>query len=171
MRHNVEYTEISGVTKVELIAQMAKHDLLVDQAFSDYPLPVLAAEAMAHGLPALVSGYFAGAPSGYSQFNPPVLNCLPEDLEATLENLMTWNTGQWNELKASGYEFVSRNFRTQAAAKRLIHVILGQHQTAVSILGPCDIVYFDGLGAPKELISRLRLSRLARCFPGARKLS
>jgi hypothetical protein len=171
LRHNVEYTEISGVTKAKLAAEMTKHDLLIDQVFSDYPLPVISSEAMARGLPALVSGYFAGAPLGYSQFNPPVLNCLPEELEATLEDLLTWNTRQWNEVKESAYEFVSQNFRPQESAKRLLGAILEQDQTSISVLSRRNIVYFDGLGAPSEIIQSLRLSKLARCFPGARWLS
>jgi hypothetical protein len=171
LRHNVEYTEISGVTKAKLAAEMTKHDLLIDQVFSDYPLPVISSEAMARGLPALVSGYFAGAPLGYSQFNPPVLNCLPEELEATLEDLLTWNTRQWNEVKESAYEFVSQNFRPQESAKRLLGAILEQDQTSISVLSRRTIVYFDGLGAPSEIIQSLRLSKLARCFPGARWLS
>ena len=53
---SVEYRERSGVPHAEILAELGRADLVVDEAFSDTPMGVLAAEAAWFGCPTLVAG-------------------------------------------------------------------------------------------------------------------
>jgi len=167
LTHNIEFTEMIGVSKQQLAQAMSNHDLLIDQAYSDYPLPVISAEAMARGLPSLVCGYFKDEYRPYLKFDPPVLTSRPENLEALMRELLNWDDDDWTKLKDSSYAFVSAHFRTEEVALKLLSVIAGgTNQSDVSITNRKSITYFQGAGTSESVMRAIRKSRIMKFSPG-----
>lgn len=161
---NVTYREVTNLNHGELLAALGNASLLIDQAYSDYPLPVTSAEAMLCGTPAIVGGYYARWNSShYSHFAPPSISCTPEGMFEGIEKLILQERSSAIALSRAGVDFVNSNFTSERVASRLWGSISGERNSGISRMKRPNPPYLEGLGAKDDIIQNYRdhfLSRL-----------
>lgn len=152
----VKYEAHHKLAHDQFLKVLRAADLVIDQAYSDYPLPVAAAEAMALGKLVLVSGYFAPFTFPYSNFNPPVFTCLPKDISKTVVQISKYNRVQREKISVEGRKFIEKNFNDHAVASRLIKLIAGENDSEITITSAS--AYNCGAGIDNSLIKK-RISK------------
>jgi len=141
----LELIELSGVAHDDVLDALGDVDAVVDQLYSDTALAGFAGEAAAAGLPVIVGGYgleeikdaLCGGPL------PPVLFCQPDELDATLERLVT-DSEMRRELGRSARRYVESELRPSLVAQRLVDVIEGVRPDW--LFDPRRISYVHGFG-------------------------
>lgn len=134
----------------EVIEELKKADLVIDQMYSDSPMATFVAEAAMYGVPALVGGYFAE--NGTANAQIPTIVCTPDKMEETLEGLLKDREG----LKAKGEEasaFIDQNWRSSSVAERYLAIINGD-LASVKMRDPAEDFYVKGSGATIGSISK-----------------
>ena len=160
---NVTYREVSNLNHGDLLTCLSESDLLVDQAYSDYPLPVTSAEALLCGTHAIVAGYYVDWPvRHYSQFAPPSITSTPKSLFENIEKLILLDKDSSMALRHSGIDFVNSNFTSELVASRLLACISGEPNSGISRMKRPNPPYRGGLGADAGVIQMYRDSPLSR---------
>jgi glycosyltransferase involved in cell wall biosynthesis len=141
-----DYIEISGVSNSTVVEEISKSDFVIDQLYSDYPLPRFATEAAMLCKPSIVGGY---AQNLWEELlpkdqMPTSIYCLPENIETEIEKLLTDHEFrvQMGE-KARG--FIERQWDSTKVAIRYLEVIEGKFPDSW-LYDPLDINYFKGVG-------------------------
>lgn len=165
--HSIEYTELVGVTNAEVLAAIARCDLVVDELYSDIYGAVFALEAAAQGKPVLVCGY---ARSELDRFVPaearlPTHYCPPEELEAALRRLLE-DANYRRELGERARRFASGWASPKAAAERLLVLARGEAPDEW-FFEPSDIRYIHGVGGSEEKIRHQVRRLIDFAGPGA----
>jgi hypothetical protein len=160
---NVTYREVSNLGHGDLLTSLSESDLLIDQAYSDYPLPVTSAEALLCGTPAVVAGYYVDWPvRHYSQFVPPSIASSPNRLFENIEKLILQDKESAAALRHAGVDFVNSNFTSELVASRLLACISGEPNSGITRMMRPNPPYRDGLGAESGIIQKYRDSSLSR---------
>jgi hypothetical protein len=147
----IEFVQITNRPHTEVLNELDKADLVIDQMYSDSPMATYATEASLHGVPALVGGYAAG--KGLGETAPSTIFCHPDEMEHELEELLK-HPDRLREKGDVAKEFVLGNWKRDDVAKRYISIIDEKHDN-VPLLSPGDYNYVEGSGAPIEAISEL----------------
>ena len=123
--YNIEYIEITNKTNFEVINEIKKADIVLDELYSDVPLGGLGAEAGYHGVPVVVSGYYANQICKKEYNNiPPSTYCLPDDIQDELEKLIKnkqYRIQKGMELNA----FLRDNWGCKLVAQKYLNIING----------------------------------------------
>ena len=159
----IEFRVASQVTHLDAIRLLSESDLLLDQIYSDVYMPVLASEAAFLGKPSIVAGYawhFLDSTSSRMS-KPPVINILPDDLEATLRDLAR-NSGELQKIGLLAQKFVEGNRTPAAIAKKYVK-ILSDDRAYISEMKvePGPTHYLWGCGS-----SRVAILSLAQVYRG-----
>lgn len=147
----LEYKEIQNQPNSVVLEALNWADLVVDQMWSDTPLAGFACEAAQRGCAVVVGGYGLNDIHLYSAAAlPPSVTASPEDLPATLSDLIKTpdlivNSGC--DLQA----FVEAHWRRDVVAGRYAQVAESEDLSGFTI-DPRSVAYVAGGGAPKETV-------------------
>src|SRR5438552_6275075 len=87
----IDYVELSGISHEAVLNELQRADVVVDQLFSDQPMPGLATEASSLGKAVVIGGYdwqeLRRESSTYPW--PPTIQIHPDELLSTLRSLST----------------------------------------------------------------------------------
>jgi glycosyltransferase involved in cell wall biosynthesis len=149
----IDYTEIKGRPHIEVVDELRRTDLIIDQMYSDSPMATFAAEAAMYGVPALVGGYYAGHISnGGSGKKVPTIYCHPDSMEVALEELLQ-HPDRLMELGKVARAFVSEQWERGQVAKRIVKIFDGELEEE-HFLSPYDNDYVLGSGLSKDVVLR-----------------
>ena len=156
----IEFEFRTGLTHFEAIELLATSDILVDQAYSDVWMPVLATEAAFLGVPAIVAGYaweFLDKTTS-RRAKPPVINVPPDEIESSLRELLG-NTARLKELGQQARDFVHDQRTDEAVAKKYLPIFAFSEDQFRELLEPlASPNYRWGCGSSKRAIKALSLA-------------
>jgi len=149
----IDYVEITGRPHAEVIAEIRRCDIVVDQLYSDTPMAGFATEAAAYGRPAVIGSYIGPhlAPFVPPASMPPVALCNPEDLEHALDALVT-DRDLREDLGRRAREWVIRERAPRVVASRYLRLLRGDIPPEWTF-DPQDVQYVHGL-ASEEFVRR-----------------
>lgn len=142
----INFTVLEGRPHEEVLNELNKCDFVVDQIFSDTPMPTFAAEAALLGKPTVIGGYrleYLKTLIG-ERLWPPSQTCHPDDVEKSIE-LMISDVPRRRELGISAQKFVLENYTPQKVASNYLQIINGQIPNSWWI-DPSKILYVEGCG-------------------------
>jgi|LauGreDrversion4_2_1035121.scaffolds.fasta_scaffold02751_5 hypothetical protein len=144
--HAIDYREISGRPNAEVLDAIAACDFVIDQMFSDSPLPGFATEAAWYGKAVVIGGY------GFELLKqhvppsmwPPSRTCHPDDMESVVESLIL-DPLERHRIGQALQHFVRTHWAAEAVASRFVRLMNGQIPSEWW-LNPGDVVYVHGVG-------------------------
>lgn len=151
---NVEIEVLDGADNSTVVRAIQNTDLVVDQLYSDGPLPGLASEAAIRGKPALVSGYGLrllhdlSGPAGL----PPSINCLPHEYKSKLVELVA-SPESLREFGAEVQRYVETNWLPRRVAARFM-LLAGGDLPDAWLCDPTQINYVAGAGIQIDKLLR-----------------
>jgi len=145
----IEYIEISGKPNAEVIKEIARSDIVVDQFYSDTPMAAFATEAAMLGKPAVVGGYYSKIyKREIAEENlPPSVFCLPEEVEARIEELVL-DTQLRMRLGNQAKEFVENTWSEKAVAARFLQLF--EKVPGEWLIHPKDCHHLEGIGLKSD---------------------
>lgn len=149
----IEFVEISGRPNSEVLDELRRCDLVVDELYSDARMAALASEAAMFAKPVVVAGYASDdmmrIPGRYevSDF-PPVLYCRPEEVERAIETLIN-DADARQKLGQGARRFVEEHWRADLVAARILNLVDGAKADYPSF-DPSEIRYFHGFGMTED---------------------
>jgi len=148
----IEYVEISGRQHSEVVEEMHRAHLVVDQAYSDQPMPGFAAEAAAHGLPVIIgSEDWVGATYGIPPSAvPPTIQVHPSEIAKTIADLAS-NSERRKRSGAAGEKFVRDRWSPAAVASRFMKLV-SDEVPKDWLRFPSDVQYVHGIGLPERRV-------------------
>jgi len=146
----IEYVEISGRPHADVLGELMRCDLVVDQLYSDTPMATFATEAAQFGKPAIVGGYGALAFQRMLPADaiPPVLYCHPDDLESSIERLVADPTLR-TAMGHAAQRFVESRWTQRDVAARLLRLLQGSCPESW-LFDPNEIRYCHGYGLNED---------------------
>jgi glycosyltransferase involved in cell wall biosynthesis len=150
---NIEYIELQGLENSEILKRIVDASILIDQVYSDLPLSGLGMEAMACGIPVLVSGYGIEAIKLEYHDNsfPPVIVTNPDNLEHDLK-LIIENKDNLIKISQNGIDFIENTWSIEKVAEKYKRIIYGDVEGAW-IHRPEKFMYVDGYGLSYKQLS------------------
>lgn len=144
--HALELVDIRGRPNAEVLAELDRADLVLDQLYADYAMPGFACEAAWFGRPVLIGGYATELWSALLPVSrrPPTTYCRPEAFEAELRALVL-DPARRRRQGLEAREFVERVWNPRAVAQRYVDIALGRAPSSW-LLDPRDIRYWQGVG-------------------------
>lgn len=122
----IDYIELTQRPNAEVRETLAGADVLLDQLYSDTPMPGLATEAAAVGCPTVIGGYEAEeiVQSTDATSRPPSVFCHPDDLERELERLLLDPAARL-KVGVDARDFLLRTWQPSAVAARYLRLATG----------------------------------------------
>jgi glycosyltransferase involved in cell wall biosynthesis len=122
----IDFVELSGKTNEEIISEIRKCDLVVDQLYADYALNALPTESAWFGKPVLTCGYSADLWKKLipAEFLPPVTYCEPSEFETKLEELIL-NKELREKLGKELQDYIRRQHHPRIVAERYLQIADG----------------------------------------------
>jgi hypothetical protein len=150
--HPIELVEIVNRPNAEVLQELAKCDMIVDEVWSDTPMAGFAAEAACYGKPAVVGGY------GWDLLRemvpperfPPSHICHPDGLEAAIERLVV-DADYRHELGERARRFVESRWTCRKVAEAYLELIDG-HGLEQSLRDPKGRLYLQGCGMDEQRV-------------------
>lgn len=153
--HKIDWVEIINMPNQVVLAELQRCDFVVDQLYSDTPMAGFATEAAYFGKPAVVGGYCWPELRQIlaDDHFPPSAICHPDNLEATLERLIT-DQNYRCALGQQAQTFVNQHWQPVAVAKRYLHLI---EDTIPDewLYDPKEIRYCHGWGIAEENLAQV----------------
>jgi len=154
----IDYIEITNKTNSEVIAELQKCDIVLDELYSDMPLATFGVEASILKKPLIVGGYFSRyiSQSIPKDAIPPVLYVAPELIKTTLINLIK-RREDWQLIEENQHSYVVNNYSPSVVASKLELLAVGKVPKEYWF-SPQDSDYIHGWGLSEEqLKTQLRL--------------
>jgi hypothetical protein len=148
---DVEYVEISNVPNAEVLNEIAKSQLVIDQLYSDIPIAAIGVEAGSYGVPCVIAVggmEFWRKNLGESQL-PPSIACDVKDVETTIENYIL-NRKLLNDAGSAIKFFLAENWNCKAVAARYLKIIFGEADDKF-LETPGRYMYLKGGGIPSDV--------------------
>ncbi len=148
--YDFNYTEITGKTHAEVIAEIQNCDFVVDELYSDMPMSLFAAEAAFFGKPAVVGGYYSAHVKEFlnSEEIPPSFFCLPEAVESAIEKMLI-DKELREKIGNAAQVFVKTRWAPKAVAERYLQLLEKDTPTRWWF-DPKNIKYRQGCGLSEE---------------------
>jgi hypothetical protein len=148
--HLINYVEVTGRPNSEVLELILECDFVIDQLYSDMAMVGFATEAAFYGKPAIVGGYYTNHQEHdiQSEWIPPTLFCLPEDIESSIEKLIL-DLDFRNDLGSKAKQFVESKWQANMSAYRLVSLVNGDYPKAW-LYNPVDCDYILGMGMSKD---------------------
>jgi hypothetical protein len=158
----IDYVEISGRPHAEMLGELARCDLVVDELYSDNYMATLAVEAAFFGKPTLVAGYAREELEREypPDIRPPVEYIHPDQLEAALTRLVT-DEHYRLDLGRRAREFVCHRWSPANVAKAYLRIIHGDVPPEW-FCDPGTIRHPYGMGMPQDVCCRVVRDVVAR---------
>lgn len=152
--HAIDYVELTNRPNSEVIAEIRRCDLVVDQLYSDTPMAKFPAEAAWYGKPAIVGGYGLDYLKRFvpEAMWPPSYTCHPDQIEAAIEALIR-DPERRQALGRQARQFVREKWKGIEVARRFLRLIEGDIPEAWWIR-PEDVEYHHGAGQTEEATKR-----------------
>jgi hypothetical protein len=151
--YQIDYVEISGRPNSEVLQEIVRSDIVIDELYSDLHGAVFATEACAFGKPVIVGGYgkkhldrFVPAPTSL-----PTVFVASDEFEVGLERLIN-DADRWNQIGDAAAVFFTDYASGGPAAERLLRIAAGEAPTEW-FFDPLDVVYVEGVGAERSKIA------------------
>jgi len=144
--HKFEYIEIMRKSNDEVLKEIRKCDFVVDQVYSDYPLPMFALEAASYNKPAIIGGYYVDYIDKdiEQSYIPTSYFCHPDKIKDAIKTFILDH-----ELRISygnkAADFVRHKWNAKTVASRYIAIIKGEVPDAW-LYNPNYIRYMHGQG-------------------------
>jgi len=154
--HAIDYVEITGRPQSEVMVELARCDIVIDELYSDSHGGMLALEACAFGKPVVVCGYGADE---LARFIPPdavmpTLFCHPDRLKDAVLTLIA--SPEARDRAAANARAYFAKGSPKEVTKRFLEVIRGEVSEAWFV-DPADIRYVEGVaGSPDKLASTVK---------------
>lgn len=157
----IEWVKISGLSNVQVLNEIRRCDLVVDQLFSDTPMAGLATEAAQLGKPAIIGSYLARTPSLITGNwpMPPSRFVDPDQFEAELEALVR-DTEARRSLGEAALHFVDSAWSCEAVAGRVMACLRGEipdywwfNPSSTTYLHGCGLDETEGRRRVRELVA------------------
>ncbi|NEZ58818.1 glycosyltransferase [Adonisia turfae] len=151
----IEFIELIGKPNTTVLKELRLCDFVVDQAYSDFPLPGFATEAAWFAKPSVVGGY--GWPFLKklipNNIFPPSHLCHPAQLEESIEKLIV-DIPYRQDLGNKAQIFVKENWSLQKTADRYLQLINGDFPRNWWAI-PCQINYLQGCGVSEKKLLKV----------------
>ncbi|MDG2123112.1 MAG: hypothetical protein P8J87_05405 [Verrucomicrobiales bacterium] len=152
---NIDYTELTDVPNIQIIEELTRTDLLIDQLYSDIPMASLAVEAASLEVPALVGGYGWDylLQSTDGDVMPPTFLCEPEKVTERLREILR---GGKDAIERKGKEakaFLSDHWQPKEVASRLLQCV--ETEPLEWVIDPVTCDYPWGCGVSKTAIAEM----------------
>lgn len=151
--YQIEYVEISGRPNYQVLQEIVRSDIVIDELYSDLHGAVFATEACAFGKPVIVCGY---GKKHLDRFVPastslPTVFIASDEFEIGLERLIN-DADRWSTIGDAAAKFFSDFASGGPAAERLLTIATGQAPTEW-FFDPLEVVYVEGVGAERPKIA------------------
>jgi len=150
---DIEYIELSGVPHSEVKQALVNADCVIDQLYSDQPIPGFATEAMNFGKPVFIGSYAKTLMKDYVKFS---LDCIilfnPDEFESVLYQYLN-DTTQLKQVSQKALDHYNNNLNNKTIANNWINIINDSYPTHWKIT-PQNINYFYGSGVSKEYLTK-----------------
>jgi len=159
----IDYRELQGRPNHEVLVELQRCDLVLDQLYSDTPMAGLAVEAAFFGKPSLVAGYGLCRLKQLlpKSWCPPTFTCHPKDFEATLRELLS-QPDRFRDIGNQARDFVRNVWGLNQVAQRYLRLIA--HDVPCDWwFDPRDMCYLQGCGLP-ETMAKQSVARVLRVF-------
>lgn len=152
---SIEYVELVGQPNQVVLDALPGVDFVVDQPYADTPMGTFPAEAAAVGKPAVVGGF------GWEELArvtpadvlPPAATCQPDDLRATIRDLVT-DAHRRASLGQAARQFLDDHWAPERVAARYLRLIEGDVPTEW-MLDPAQVRYVHGAGLSEAQLVRV----------------
>ena len=145
----IELIEITDRTNEEVLEEISRADIIVDEIYSDLPLGGLGTEAGCFSKPVLVGGYYADIIKGMPKLDlPPSVYCLPDQVAFELEKLIanpTYRVKKGKEL----FQFINDKWNGKTVALKYIGIIENQYPREW-VSSPSELSYLYGWGVSTD---------------------
>ena len=150
--HSIDFREVVGRPHEEVLEELQRCDLLVDELWSDTPMAGLACEAATFGKPTVGSGYYAAEVERdlVGLQIPPSMFVEPGELPTAIERLVSDPIAR-RALGVAAQAYVRERWSPSEVASN--YLVLANGSTPSGwIYEPSRNSYISGWGAPAELI-------------------
>ena len=154
---NVEYKEISNLTNTEVIKEIQKCDIVIDQIYSDMPTTVFAMEAALLGKVVIMGGYELDKMSALidKKYRLPFIYSKPNNIEDVIMNLLS-NQESIHEISQNIYNVTKRYYTANKVINRMIRIINDDiDQDWISHIGDIKFKYGSGINIDRASKSNL----------------
>lgn len=147
---SIEYREITGRPNSEVLAEIERSDLVVDQLYSDTPMAMFAAEAASLGKPAVVGGYYSQVMRSHlpKEQIPPTVFCHPDELKETTAMLIKDHERR-HKFGDDARNFVLEKWSARSVAKRFLRLFEGAPPSEW-VIDPMQVLYLQGCGLSEK---------------------
>ncbi len=140
----IRFIEIKGKPNSVVLRAIRDCDFVVDQLYSNNPMPRFVSEAAVFKKPAVICGYY------YKEIHkilpkekiPPSFYCHPDELEAAIEKLIVDEAFRI-KLGKKAYDFIKNQWNPKIVAARYIRIIDGNVPVSW-IYDPANVTYLHG---------------------------
>ncbi len=148
--HPIDYIEITGASHEEVLRTLASADIVIDQLYSDIPVPSITKEAGFLGKPSIVGGYFEEVYRNvrFMGHFPPIAACTPDTFKACLLDLVT-NSKKRRDMGAEMKKFFTLHYRSEVVALHFINALEGKF-IDYFLVDPKSFTYLKGCGYTAE---------------------
>lgn len=128
--YNIEFKTVQGKNNSEVLAEIEKCDLVIDQVYGDLLMGGLVRDTFSKGKPCLVGGYQLDELRELipQDLVPPTLTCKPNEMEQTIRDLVSGKV-DLKEVGKAGSEYLHIQCRDVEVAKRYLRIINNQIPT------------------------------------------
>lgn len=163
--HALELLEITGRPNAEVREALLNCDLVVDQAYSDSPMPGFGTEAAVEGVAVIVGSYAADDPGAPLPAHVPATWVRPDQLADEIERLVVDSAARI-EIGERARRFVLEQWSPRAVAERILRLATGD-VPAEWMVDPQVVTYPYGCGLAAEDVSRIVAALVERFGPEA----
>ncbi|MFN3656977.1 MAG: hypothetical protein ACK4UO_06955 [Pseudolabrys sp.] len=168
--HEIDYVELTGVPNRQVMTELSKSDIVVDELFSDMHGAMFSLEACMVGRPAVVGAYGRDLLDRLvlPQYVVPTYLVEAEQIEAAIERLVG-DEALRRELGAKAKTFADNYATPRSVAGRFLTLVRGEAPTEWFFAPECA-TYMCGVGATRETIRGMIAKLIAYGGPEALQL-
>jgi hypothetical protein len=164
---NINFVEITNKTNLEVIEEIKRSDIILDELYSDLPLGGLGAEAAMYAKPVVLGGYYAAHLSQYASSEiPPSHYVLPQEVKATLRRLIV-DEHYRMESGRNLNRFINEQWRNDIVAGKYLQIIANNYPQHWNI-SVSNLSYLNGIGLSeaelRQIITRIVTEYGADCL-------
>jgi hypothetical protein len=151
---DLELVELKNRTNVEVLEEIQRCDLVLDELFSDTPLATLGIEASLYKKPLIVGGYFSLIVSDVlpAELLSPTLFVHPDKIERALRDLLL-RSEEWPAIGEKQWQYVMNNYAPSKVANRLELIASGNFSSEY-LYSPQDVTYINGWGISENNLKK-----------------
>lgn len=168
--YEIQFIEITGRPHQEVLDELIKCDIVIDQLYADYGMPGFASEAASFGKPVVIGGYAADYWHSHTSFGRelPTHYVDPESVKDTVRQLIV--DKEFRRISGLRHRsFIERSWNAQDVANRYIKMIKGQAEMSWFV-DPDTITYVYGCGVEKECLKKYLESYISKFHISGLKL-